>query len=205
MRLFEVFQPKKTVAILSGRFQPPHKGHARGYRWLTDKFDDVYIATTSLISPEKSPFSFSEKQYLFSILGIPKDKVVEVKNTYAAIEIVGKYDPANITLIFAVSEKDMNDNPRFVFTPKKDGSTRYLQKYASMTTSADNHGYILTLPTFGFEINDSIMTGATEIRNSFALANRNTQERMIVDLYGEYDPAIHQLFRNRLDLQYIES
>lgn len=191
----------KTVVIYPGRFQPPHIGHMQAWKWLKDKFGDAYIATSDKVEPPRSPFNFNEKQRLLQFAGVPVDHIVQVKNPYQAAEIVSKYDPENTVLIFAISQKDMDEDPRFSFAPKKDGSPSYLQPYAKNQGSLQplsKVGYVTTVPTFNFNVMGSPMRSATEFRANFARANDSQQAQMIKDLYGKYDAGIHQLLKDRI-------
>lgn len=185
-----------TVAIFSGRFQPPHCGHLKIYEWLQNKFDVTYIATSNKTDDVKSPFTFDEKKTLFEFAGIPSSNVVQVKNPYIADEIVSQYDDAKI--IFAVSEKDMENNPRFTFENKKNGEPSYLQSYAKNEhnlQSFKHHAYVIEVPTFNFSVCGHKIQSATQIRNM--VKERNVSE-MVHDMYGATSDQIEQLIRVRL-------
>lgn len=199
MRISDLFEAvQKTVVIYPGRFHPFHKGHAAVYRWLSSKFDDVFIATSNKIDPPKSPFSFEEKKRMMMHAGVPANAIVQVKNPYIATEITDRYDPENTVAVFAVSEKDMAEDPRFQFTPKKDGSPSYYQPYGSDMEPLSKHGYIITTPTFDFTVLGEPMRSATELRRDFAAADTETQAKMIKDLYGSYDPTIHKIMAAKI-------
>jgi len=189
--LFESVQ--KTVVVYPGRFHPFHKGHAAVYKWLNSKFDNVYIATSNKIDPPKSPFSFEEKKQMMMHAGIPGNAIVQARNPYGATEITDKFDPDTTTVLYAVSEKDMADDPRFQFKPKKDGTPGYFQPYGSNMEPLSKHGYIITTPTFDFTVLGEPMRSATELRKNFANADTQTQAKMIKDLYGSYDKNIHKI------------
>ena len=189
--LFESVQ--KTVVVYPGRFHPFHKGHAAVYKWLNSKFDNVYIATSNKIDPPKSPFSFEEKKQMMMHAGIPGNAIVQARNPYGATEITDKFDPDTTTVLYAVSEKDMAEDPRFQFKPKKDGTPGYFQPYGSNMEPLNKHGYIITTPTFDFTVLGEPMRSATELRKNFANADTQTQAKMIKDLYGSYDKNIHKI------------
>lgn len=202
MRISELFESvQNQVVIYPGRFQPFHKGHAAVYKWLAGKFDNVFISTSNKVEPPRSPFNFEEKKQMMTHAGVPAGAIVQVKNPYIADEITSRFDPENTVAIFAVSEKDMAEDPRFQFKPKKDGSPSYYQAYGGEMQPLSKHGYILTVPTFDFTILGEPMRSATELRRNFANADSDTQARMIKDLYGKYDPAIHQLMATKLAQQ----
>lgn len=194
--LFESVQ--KTVVVYPGRFHPFHKGHAAVYKWLNSKFDNVYIATSNKIDPPKSPFSFEEKKQMMMHAGIPGNAIVQARNPYGATEITDKFDPDTTTVLYAVSEKDMADDPRFQFKPKKDGTPGYFQPYGSNMEPLSKHGYIITTPTFDFTVLGEPMRSATELRKNFANADIQTQAKMIKDLYGSYDKNIHKIIAAKI-------
>ena len=117
------------VVIYPGRFHPFHKGHKSVYDTLIKRFgkQNVFISTSNKIDPPKSPFSFEEKRAMMALTGIDPSRVVQVKNPYQATEITDSYDENNTILLFAVSDKDMEEDPRFSFKPKKDGGPSYFQ------------------------------------------------------------------------------
>lgn len=199
IKLGEASRP--IVAIYPGRFSPPHIGHMKAWQWLNDKYGKAFIATSDKVAPPKSPFNFNEKKRLFMHAGVPTDAIVQVRNPYMASEIIDRYDPEKITVIFAVSKKDMDEDPRFAFKPKKDGSPGYLQPWEANQGNpepASVHGYVATVPTFKFNVNGKPMKSATEFRANFANADESTQARMIEDLYGKYSEEVHQLMRDKI-------
>ena len=199
MRISEA--TKKTVVIYPGRFHPFHKGHASVYNYLNNKYDSVYIATSNKIDPPKSPFSFAEKRAMMVFAGIPAGAIVQSTQPYRAEEILRNFDPATTSVVFAVSGKDMEEDPRFSFKPKKDGSPSYFQpmpKDPAAMVGFNTHGYITTVPTLDFTVLDKPMRSATELRQNFANADDETQKQMITDLYGAYDENIHNIMRNKI-------
>jgi hypothetical protein len=191
----------QKLVLMSGRYQPPHIGHMQMWKWLTDKFGECYVATSDKVDPPRSPFNFQEKKRLFMFAGVAQDKIVQVKNPYRADEIVSQHDAESTALLFAVSEKDMAEDPRFSFKPKKDGSPSYLQPYKKNQADLkplSQHGYVVTVPTFSFKVLGKPMRSATEFRSNFANADESTQAKMIQGLYGDYDEGIHQLLREKI-------
>ena len=112
---------EKLVVIYPGRFHPFHKGHASVYKGLEQKYGataDVWIATSGKQEPGKSPFSFEEKREMIATTGIDPQVVVRTTQPYKAEEITSKYDMNNTVVLYAVSEKDMAEDPRFNFPTK---------------------------------------------------------------------------------------
>ena len=201
--MFEDQEDAQLLVILPGRFQPWHKGHKAVYDGLVRKFgrDSVYIATSNKVEPPRSPFSFSDKAQFIALTGISLDRVVESSQPYRAVEIVGKYNPSTTKLIFAVSEKDMAEDPRFKSWTKKDGTPAYFQPMPadpSEMRTLDQHGYIMTVPTVQFTVLGKPMQSATEIRAQFAQANPETQKAIVQDLFGNYNDAVLNIMQQKL-------
>ena len=190
----ELAEPQLLV-IYPGRFQPFHKGHYAVYEFLTGKFgrNNVYIATSNKTDGAKSPFTFSEKAYFMQLTGVPADRIVQATQPYQIQNVLQSgqitvADPANTVVIFAVSEKDMAEDPRFSFAAKKDGSPSYFQKLTDIkqTESMNKHGYIMTVPTFDFKVLDQPMRSGTELRQMYADATEPQRQAIIADLFGRY-------------------
>lgn len=200
MRFIEIYEAvlPRTIGILPGRFQPGHVGHKKAWEWMNQKFGDAYMATSDKVDPPRSPFNFAQKHKMLTHAGIPSDKVVQVKSPYRAQEIVGKFGPETV-VVFGVSEKDMNEDPRFQFRPKKDGSPGYLQPYEKHKGNLQGqakHAYVTTIPTFEFKVMGKPMMGATQLRALFPTLSHSEQAELIKDLYGSYDSDIHEIMSN---------
>ena len=195
----------KKLVIYPGRFQPFHKGHAQVFNWLKNKFGDAIIATSDKVEAPKSPFNFKEKKQMMRLAGVPAGKIKQVLNLYMAKEILKDFDPKTTVLIFAVSQKDMEEDPRFSFKPKKDGSPGYLQPYDGNENklkpfgSADKiRGYVVVTPTFTFNVLGKPATSASELRKQFVSLDNKTQKEFITDLFGKYDADIHKLMKTKI-------
>ena len=191
----------KVVVIYPGRFQPFHKGHKAAYDWLNSKYSDVYIATSDKVDPPRSPFSFIEKKKMMDLTGMDTSKVVQTKSPYQALEITQNFDAENTILIFAISEKDMAEDPRFKFGTKKDGSPSYFQPYqpkGNPPQTMDKHGYITTVPTFNFKVLGSPVKSATEIRSKFAKIDKKGKQRLVLDLFGNYSDEVLAMMSSKV-------
>jgi hypothetical protein len=206
MFITELAEPRLLV-IYPGRFQPFHKGHHAVYEYLTGKFgrNNVYIATSNKTDNLKSPFTFAEKAYFMQLTGVPADRVVQATNPYQIANILSGgqitvTDPNNTVVIFAVSEKDMAEDPRFSFQAKKDGSTPYFQplKDIKQTESMDKHGYIMTVPTFDFDVAGVPMRSGTELRKMYADSNQLKRQQIIQSLFGKYTRDAEQIMNNKI-------
>jgi len=191
----------KTIAIYSGRFHPFHKGHKASYDFLTKQFgaDNVYVATSNAQAPLTSPFSFEEKKQMAVALGIPADKIVMVKNPYQAREITSKLDPEDTTLVFALSEKDID---RFTFT-KKDGTPGYIQPYPkndAHLAPMNKHAYAFLTPTVKFKVAGKDADSASAIRKAYIDADKQGRKKIIADLYGTVNKDIANIFDRKLSV-----
>ena len=196
-----------TIVIYPGRFHPFHKGHKSVYDALVKRFgkNRVYIATSNKVDPPKSPFTFDEKRAMMALTGVDPSRVVQVKNPYQATEITDNFDPQNTIALFAVSDKDMAEDPRFSFKPRKDGQPSYYQPASKDMLSFDKHGYIVTVPTLQFNVLGKPMRSASEFRANFAKADSETQRAMITDLFGQYDSKTHSTMSQKINEQLVRA
>ena len=196
---------KKIFVIYPGRFHPFHKGHKGVYDYLSTKYggNDVYITTTDKVELPKSPFTFDEKVKMMTLTGVPLKKIVKVAQNYNLQNLVGKI-PIDInrdSIIFAVSEKDMTEDPRFSKFTKKDGSPAYLQplpKRLDKLQPAITHGYIDTVPTTDFTVLGMPARSASQLRAQYAGLNPQQRKEFIKDLFGKYDESVYNIMNNKL-------
>jgi len=195
---------KQLIAIYPGRFHPFHKGHKTAYDALASKYgpENTYIFTSGKVELPKSPFTFEEKLKMMQLAGIDPQKVVRVSTPYHAREIAFNFsdkDPAKTIVIYGVSQKDMNEDPRFAFKAKQDGSQSYLQPYAeNYIETMDKHAYVTTVPTVEFTVLGVPVTSASELRRQFASLNEEDQVQFITDLFGNYSEEVHAIMRSKL-------
>jgi hypothetical protein len=210
MFINELAEPQLLV-IYPGRFQPFHKGHHAVYDYLTGKFgrNNVWIATSNKVELPKSPFNFAEKSYFMQLTGVPADRIVQATQPYNIENIlttgqITVADPANTVVIFAVSAKDMDEDPRFNFKPKADGSEAYFQPLKNIqdTVSMKEHAYIMTVPKFPFTVLGKEMASASEIRNDYVnLAKESNPDQValfVKDLFGRYSREAEHIMNTRL-------
>ena len=196
---------KKIFVIYPGRFHPFHKGHKGVYNYLSSKYggNDVYITTTDVVELPKSPFSFDEKAKMMNLTGVPVNKIIKVKNNYN-LQSVSSQIPINVerdSIIFAVSEKDMTEDPRFSRFTKKDGSMSYLQpipKNLDKLKPAITHGYIDTVPTTDFTVLGKPARSASELRSQYAILTPEQRKYFVKDLFGKYDDVVYNIMNNKL-------
>jgi len=195
----------KVLVVYPGRFQPFHKGHAQVYKWLKSKFGDAVIATSDKVELPKSPFNFKEKVKMMTLAGVPSNSIKQVTNPYIAREILKDYDPKTTVLVFAVSQKDMEEDPRFSFKPTKSGNPSYLQPYAGnekklqpFGDASMPKGYVIVTPTFTFDVLGKPATSASELRKQFVSLDNAKQKEFVKDLFGKYDASVHKLLSAKL-------
>lgn len=141
---------------------------------------------------------------MMMLAGVDAGDITEVRNPYISPEILRNYDGSKTVLVFAVSQKDMDEDPRFSFAPTKSGKPSYLQPYkegAKLKPFGDPDkptGYVVVTPTFNFDVLGEPMKSATEVRKQFANADTNTQKEIIKDLFGSYNKSIHTLMNKKL-------
>lgn len=205
MFVADSIEDTSVVAILPGRFHPFHKGHAYMYETLVSQFgrDRVWIATSNKVELPKSPFSYSDKLQMMQLAGVPADRVVETRNMYTVPELTDSFNKENTVIIFAVSDKDMAEDPRFSFKPKKDGSSSYLQPLPRDLKNAetmDKHGYISAIKTLNFTVLGEPMRSATEVRSLYAKSNDETRKSLIKDLFGGYNNEVKAIMDAKLQI-----
>lgn len=190
------------IVVYPGRFHPFHLGHKASYDWLTNRFGDgVYIATSNVQNATDSPFSYADKVKMISRLGIPASHVVQTRSPYQVKEITDQLtaeEKDSTALVFAVSAKDAE---RFNFKPKKNGEPSYLQPLPDNLKKLkpmSRQGYVVITPTVNFRVKGVDANSASQIRKLYLNGNDIDRMNIVTDLYGEPDPAIKELFDQRL-------
>jgi hypothetical protein len=187
---------KKIIAIFPGRFQPMGKHHAAAFAWLSNMFDDAYVATSNKVDPPKSPLNFDEKKQVADKYGVG-DRMIQVKNPYKAEEITSKYDPETTAVVFMVGQKDMQEDPRFSIGKLKSGKDSYFQKYEPKKPLAPytEHGYLIVAPHIKQSIEGAEEMSGTAIRH--ALSSKEPNKQQFTDIFGWYDPKVEKMLRSK--------
>jgi hypothetical protein len=196
---------KKIFVIYPGRFHPFHKGHKGVYNYLSSKYggNEVYITTTDKVELPKSPFTFDEKAKMMMLTGVPANKIIKVVQNYNVQNLSGKI-PIDInrdSIIFAVSEKDMVEDPRFSKFTKKDGSPSYLQPLPNKLDKlapAITHGYIDTVPTTNFTVLGMPARSASQLRAQYAALQPQQRKEFVKDLFGKYSEGVYNIMNAKL-------
>ena len=175
---------EKTIVVYSGRFQPFHKGHFATYENLIKKFgkDSVYIATSNKTDNQKSPFNFKEKKLIMQkMFGIPSDKIVEVRNPYAPMEVLANYPEETTGFITVVGEKDEMRLSGKYFTPYK----------GKVEMGYRDKGYVYASPS------QSNPISGTEVRN-WLKAGDEQSKKDFLRAYPKFDEKIFKLITLKL-------
>jgi predicted nucleotidyltransferase len=192
---------KKTIVIYPGRFQPFHKGHMAAYRYLTDKFgqENVNIFSSNL-TKEESPLDFEERKKIMNFAGVPNQYIWYASEPYDPKTVtanIKNIDPQTTTLVYAISTKDMIENPRFSFKPNQDGTPSYMQPYKDTFEPMNKHCYVLTYPKVDFTIMDKEFDSSKQIRDYYPTLDNEQQRLFIRDLYGRYSKDIQKLMNKK--------
>jgi hypothetical protein len=198
----------RTIAVYPGRFHPFHKGHAASFKQLASAFglENTFLAISQKQEQPKSPFSAKDRAKMAVILGIPMQNILFVRNTYGGDEYMQQLqgmgvDVNDTALVLGVSGKDMGSDPRFSFSPKKDGSPSYLQSIDSGVESPmTQHAYIMTTDVAPFNIAGMAMTDASQIRSAYAKGDEQLKAKILTDLYGKGSKHVKPIFDKNLAL-----
>jgi len=210
MKLLELLEDdaRDLVIIYPGRFHPFHIGHSKVYKYLKQKYSNakVFISTSGKTDNEKSPFTFDEKRKMMMLAGVDSSAIVQCRSPYQSIEITEMFDPDKTVVVFAISEKDMENEPRFDFSTgvklKKNGEAAHMQKWEGME-SADTvrmHSYIATTPTFPFTIRGEKINSASQIRNMISKSDDTELSQILQDLYNVADipQDVLEIFKRKI-------
>jgi hypothetical protein len=179
---------KDTIAVFSGRFQPFHAGHYSIYKSLVDKFgkNNVYIASSNAQDPIKSPFQFREKKDIMTnMFGIPKNKVIQVKNPYAPVEILDKFSP-DTKYVTAVSQKDAE---------RLEKGGKYFHNFdkvpAQKRKGYGDAGYFIVAPEMQLKVNGKNISG-TQLRATFGsdMLSVPEKKKIFTQVYPKFDSDI---------------
>jgi hypothetical protein len=177
---------EKTIVVYSGRFQPFHKGHYATYENLIKKFgkDSVYIATSNKTDNQKSPFNFREKKMIMQkMFGIPSNKIVEVRNPYAPMEVLANYPEETTGFITVVGEKDEMRLSGKYFTPYK----------GKVEMGYKDKGYVYASPAQPNPIS------GTDVRKWLGSGETEERKKLFIKVYPKFDEQIFKLITLKLN------
>jgi hypothetical protein len=176
---------KKTVVTYVGRFHPFHSGHNATYQHLVKKFgkDNVYIGTSDKVQLPKSPFQFKEKvQIMTTMFGIPKNKIVKVKNPYSPKEILQSFSEETTAFITVVGEKDKSRLGGKYFEPYKG---KVEKGYADT-------GYVYVAPSQGSGIS------GTQVRKGMSDSDEKSRTKFFKSVYPKFNQKIFDLVSSKI-------
>jgi glycerol-3-phosphate cytidylyltransferase-like family protein len=200
----------RIIAVYAGRFHPFHHGHAEVFRELASKFgiNNTYITTSGKVDPNKSPFSFDEKKIMMQAAGVPAGNVVEEIVPYAPVNLPQKLtaDPNRDIMVFGVGQKDMAEDPRFAFTPLKDGTASFFQKYTGKNMmpfsnkknddgTRAGHGYVIPVADVEFSIAGKKINSASQIRELYKSADVEQRLQILNELYPNGGAKVNSIKR----------
>jgi cytidyltransferase-like protein len=192
----------KIIAIYGGRFHPFHKGHKAVYDSLAKKFGEsnTFVCTSDKTGPG-SPFTFKEKRAMMLLAGVPGSSIKQEVSPYRPENTLSGVSP-DTAVIFAVGQKDMDENPRFKPGLKKDGTPTYYQplkgKQVNDLEGYEKHGYLIVAPTVKFTVLGAPASSATQLRAQYKTLDDEQRKEFITDLFGSYNDVIQQVLDTRL-------
>jgi hypothetical protein len=201
-------ETKDLIIIYPGRFHPFHIGHGKVYQYLKRKYPNaqVFISTSDKTDGDRSPFTFEEKKKMMMLAGVDSGAIRYSKSPYQSVEITSNFDENKTVVVFVVSEKDMEEEPRFDFSNgisfKKNGEPAYLQKWGGLDSAETfgTHGYIATSPTFKFKVRGEEINSASQIRNLIANSDDTELSQILQDLYNITDipTDVIEIFKRKI-------
>ena len=223
MKSFEHFffeqRQSQYVVVYPGRFQPMLKHHKAVYDKLVQEYGEnsVYLATSDSVKLPKSPLNFAEKQQVMTqLMGIPQDKVINVKVPYAGESYAHLGSPQSI-LILAVGYKDQHptppDKPRFEFKNIDKGTglnmkmkvaePTFLQPYESLRDAAvpvsQGRGYVRVMadvvdPDTGAPYKASAFRQRLQTAANFTQAKQAFFNYYGMPMNNDFDDIIEKLY-----------
>jgi hypothetical protein len=156
------------------------------YADLVKRFgkNNVYIGTSNVTDPVKSPFSFTEKKKIITgMFDIPSNKVIQVKNPYAPEEVLKKY-PKETKYVTAVSQKDAD---------RLEKGGKYFKNYDKVKNKKgyEDEGYFIVNPEMKLNVNGKNISG-TQLRATFGnqILSKPEKEKIFKQVYPKFDKTI---------------
>ena len=184
--LLEESNIKKVVVVYAGRFQPMHKGHYKTFEHLQKKFgkSDVFIGTSNKTEKGRSPFNFKEKvKIMTTMFGIPKSKIVQVKNPYVPTEVLKRFNKKTTAFVTVVGKKDAS---------RLNG--KFFKKWDDNPTEGyEDAGYLYIAPMQGGAVS------GTEVRNGLSMGSDEQKEKFFKDrAYSKFNKTIFKFVTDKL-------
>jgi len=200
----------KKIIIYPGRYQPALQHHAQVYKHLQGQFpgSDVYVASTDKTDGATSPFNFNEKKQIISALGIPANRILQVRNPYNKDDYAQYFDENSTALIIAVGEKDLDRFPfnnvdpktELDMSPKVVGQPKYFQKINTYSTDPrpmSERGYITLVPTITSDTDEAASASAFRLALS-AAPDVEAAKEIVAKQYGQHNEKIFNLLYQKI-------
>lgn len=194
MRLSQILENEemKKIMVMPGGFHPFHAGHYALYKSIVEAYPDadVYVAATD--AKTERPFPFDAKRKLATIAGVPTSRFIQVTSPFSADQYLPLTpDPNNTALIFVRSEKDMDQHPmpgdpnKLVSRGPRKGLPPYILAYDGNPKPMTEHAYITYMPTVDFQVGNTTVRSATELRAMWANATDEQKQLITMHLYPD--------------------
>lgn len=186
---------KNVIAIYPGRFQPFGMQHKVVYDWAAKKFgvNNTFIATSDKSDNIKSPFNFASKKSIMQLFGL-QNKVTQVKNTYNAAEITGKFNENTTAVVYVVGEKDQDRLSKGKYFLPYPGDIQVLNPYTQ-------NGYYIVGPKNKEVIPGHGEMNGTNVRKVLGSKSIPVSEKhkLFKSIFGWYDEKLANMIFDKLE------
>lgn len=181
----------RLAVVLSGRFQPFHRGHHAAFLHLQERFgpEQVWLASSDRGAEKPgrpAPFSFLEKQRIITgLFGVPAERVVQIKSPYAPAEVLAAQDRETTAYVAALGSRDADRLKSRYWAPFSPDEP--LLPYPE-------RGYVLVLPPMADDLS------ASQIRATLGseTLSAHAKETAFRAWYPRFDAQLFQLLTERL-------
>ena len=186
---------KKVVGIYGGRFQPFGPHHLKTYQWLAKQVDEAYIVTSNIKKPPRHPMNFNEKVRHMVKMGVPKNRIIEERTPYKAINTLKKFDEDTTAVIYIFGAKDVGR--------LKGG--KYFDDYKknkNKMVGFRERGYILTAPHQSIRVGSQEVSG-TVMRDLLGSPEyKKNRKKLFKQAFGYFDQGIFNMMHNKFKKLY---
>jgi len=183
---------KKVIGIYGGRFQPFGPHHYKTYKWLTKQVDEAYITTSNIKKPPRHPMNFKEKVRHMSMMGVPKNRIIEEKSPYVAKNLAKKFDEKTTAFVYVFGAKDAG---------RLGGGGKYFQDYKKSKGNIkgfDENGYYLVAPHVSISVGGKEVSGTT-MRELLGSDKFDDKERvkLFKKMFGYFNQGVFNMMVNK--------
>ena len=189
-KLKEQKEIKKVVGIYGGRFQPFGPHHKKTYEWLKKQVDEAYIVTSNLKSLPRHPMNFREKVRHMVKMGIPKNKIIQERTPYKAINTLKKFDEDTTAVIYIFGEKDANRLKSGAYFDDYNKNKNNMVGYR-------DRGYILTAPHQSIRVGGQEVSGTVMRQLLGSPDYEKNREKLFKKAFGYFDKGIFTMMNNK--------